>query len=84
MAENQENKKQVIHVKDLIIQADRVHFEQPSVQRAPLFGRPGRPVQENSEHETKAEESDLEETDRSQDQEEEGGNGRERKPFSWF
>jgi len=73
------DKKQVIHVKDLVIKADNVVFDTPQRHRPPrhpLFGFPGEKHEEKNETESSSS-LDLESSD-------DKGKDDERKPFSWI
>jgi hypothetical protein len=88
-----EKKKQVIHVKDLVIKADNVAIEssrpqrapRPAQRRDPFFMR--RPVEaETAEENTEVEDNEElhhEEEHRQEDHEDSQENER-RGPFSWF
>ncbi len=76
------DKKQVIHVKDLVIKADNVVLDTPQRHRPPrhpLFGFPGDKRQEEErESESSSSSFDLESSD------EKGKDDGKRKPFSWI
>ncbi|NBJ70911.1 MULTISPECIES: hypothetical protein [Clostridia] len=80
-----ERKKQVIHVKDLVIKADNVYIEpqrtpRPPYRRDPFFS--SRPI---DEHENEGHEQDelFEEEEHKEADGEHREDGR-RSPFSWF
>lgn len=79
------DKKQVIHVKDLVIKADNVVLdtpERPRPPRHPIFGFPGDKREGKEELESSSSGFDLESSD------EKGKDDRkdddERRPFSWI
>lgn len=67
------DKKQVIHVKDLVIKADNVYVERPRHGRRDPFFDP-------KEKRHNAESSDR----KDHDKEESSEHKSERRPFSWF
>ncbi|MFB1050106.1 hypothetical protein [Paraliobacillus sp. JSM ZJ581] len=75
--------KKVIHVKDLIIKADNVHFEPTQSSERPrpfdAFFGVRRPATEHAESEEKLE---VEEVEDETDEEEKPKS--ERRPFSWL
>ncbi|MFA1818924.1 hypothetical protein ACDX78_01770 [Virgibacillus oceani] len=73
------DKKQVIHVKDLVIKADNVVLDTPERRRPPrhlLFGFPGERRDEESESSSSS--FDLESSD------EKGKDEDDKRPFSWI
>jgi hypothetical protein len=73
------DKKQVIHVKDLVIKADNVILDTPKRHRPPrhpLFDFPGDKREEESESSSSS--LDLESDD------EKGKDDDKRRPFSWI
>ncbi|KNE22040.1 hypothetical protein [Virgibacillus pantothenticus] len=80
-----ERKKQVIHVKDLVIKADNVFIEpqrapRPPHRRDPFFS--SRPIDKDENEEYEQEES-FENEDLKEDDDEHREDER-RSPFSWF
>lgn len=72
------DKKQVIHVKDLIIKADRVVIEQKRPHKRehdPFFSRPASRLPEEDEKKDKSDDQKDEHDHKGKD---------EGRPFSWF
>ncbi|MEQ6388301.1 hypothetical protein RZN22_03115 [Bacillaceae bacterium S4-13-58] len=70
-------KKRVIKVKDLYVEAENVHFVQPERRRPvdPFFGRPRRVESPNQERESEVKSPSGEEGESSDER---------RRPFSWI